>query len=78
MFKDSIKMEVHGGLCDLVFTPGVSTGPEGSDSRDGIGFDLFPTGERLPKHMGVIGRSDAKKLRDLINEALGESNQQSK
>ena len=72
----TLKMEVVGGLCRISFRAGVSTGPSGSDASPGIGFELVsdhPTREIRGKFyhgMGVIGRSDAAALRDMIEVFL--------
>ena len=68
-------IDVAGGCCRLRFRSGGSTG--GSDTDPGVSFLLKSD---LPAHptsdgfywngMGVIGRSDAAKLRDLLDDFL--------
>jgi len=68
-----VEMEVVGGMCRIKFRTGVSTGPSGSDTSPGVGFDLISDrpalqfGDGKYYHgIGVIGRSDAAALRDAL------------
>ena len=68
----SLDMEVVGGLCRLTFIPWMSTGRPGSDTHPGIGFDIlsetpgFKCGEKYTLGTGVINRTDAARLRDML------------
>jgi hypothetical protein len=73
---EELRITVVAGLCELIFSPGFSTGPDHSDTSPGIGFDGIASvasvrgapsvrGEIRFGH-GVIGREDAAKLRDML------------
>lgn len=71
--SNTLEIEVVGGLCKLQFRPGSSTGPQGSDTSPGVSFTLVSDhparqfGDGKFYHgMGVIGRSDATALRDML------------
>lgn len=70
MVKKIVSMEVVGGLCRVSFTPFMSTGPDGSDTSPGVGFDLvgdYPiVQDGKSHHWGIIGRNDARRLRDML------------
>lgn len=70
--SEKLEIEVVGGFCKIRFSPGSSTGPSGCETSPGVGFDLVsdvPTHEMRGKFFhgaGVIGRSDAAALRDML------------
>lgn len=71
-----VRIEVAGGLCMLNFSPGYSTGRE-ADLNPGIGFDVVSDVAVKPDKdgkyrfgSGVIGRSDAIRLRNMIDEFI--------
>jgi hypothetical protein len=71
---EKLEVQVAGGLCRLVFEPACSTGPSGCDTSPGVGFTLIssvPARQRpnggFYTGMGVIGRSDAVAMRDMLD-----------
>lgn len=67
----SLRFPVHSGLCDVELTTDVSTGPRGCDSSPGVRFAVH-LHENHPTNVGhgVIGRSDALRLHNLLREFL--------
>jgi hypothetical protein len=75
---ERIEFEVIGGMCRLQFDPVISCGPD-DDCNPGIGFSLIsdagPAYARDGKYysgMGVFSRSDAARLRDMLDAFLVE------
>lgn len=70
-----VEFDVAGGMCRLQFDPGHSTGRE-DNLNPGVGFTFIgdtPSRQHSGKYyngMGVIRRSDAAKLRDMLDEFL--------
>jgi len=64
--KQRVEFEVVGGMCRLQFDPGYSTGSD-DETNPGIGFSLIANGQKLQSHHGVFARSDARRLRDMLD-----------
>jgi hypothetical protein len=72
MQRRTVRVEVHGGLCQLEFMPGICCG----SANPGIGFELSATTSRMvgPTRdgrwragMGAISLTDARQLRDMLD-----------
>jgi hypothetical protein len=70
---------IYGGLCRLRAQSGWSTGPQGSDSDPGVHISLLLDTNKMPPlpardglfaYGGVLGRSGARILRDLLTTFL--------
>lgn len=76
---EPVIIKIDHGLCELKFSPGYSTGPSGSDTSPGIGFDI--ESEFVMERVGfgwsgrsghftisgsVIGRAKALELRNML------------
>lgn len=72
MSGENVKIEVVGGLCELTFTPFSSTGVD-PDTNPGVAFQLKSDRQcfqdrtgKFYHGVGVIGRADAIRLRDML------------
>lgn len=71
MDDNEVTIDVVGGLCQIKFQAGCSTGKD-DDTRPGVSFDLVSDhppsrmGDKYCHGMGVIGRKDAARLRDML------------
>lgn len=74
--KGQVEFEVAGGMCRLQFAPGMSTGMD-PETNPGIGFALIGDSPgfkardgKFYSGMGVFSRSDAQRLRDMLDDFL--------
>ena len=73
-----LEIPVVGGMCILLIQSPCATGRE-SDTNPGVGFELISEEPAISgshgkfySGMGVIGRRDLRKLRDLLIDFLEE------
>jgi hypothetical protein len=80
---EHLELTIPTGMCKLKFDTFVSTGPDGCDTSPGIGLDieaalvmertdtgLQPRSGRFVLGTGVIGRSQALELRNMLEVFL--------
>ena len=70
-----VRVNIPTALCFMMFTPSTYTGTD-SDTRPGVGFTFEPYPELteaapfFQQVSGVMTRTDAKRLRDMLDRFL--------
>jgi hypothetical protein len=73
--RNTVRVEVHGGMCHIEFIPTMSCGP----AKNGLGFEMQAHKPQKMYHRagagwiagtGSITRDDAIRLRDMLNRYI--------